>query len=115
MYYCVHHTYFNLPIFNIIPFFPFMMFTFDSNNKICVYNTKEFNKPANLLLNPEYDMKINYKISYSNSFLVDFNKEFIFFVCEKSDEKIEKLTLVYLINRQKARKFLKNKTIKNNY
>jgi hypothetical protein len=87
-----------------------MMLAFDSNNKICVYNTKEFNKPANLLLNPEYDMKTNYKISYANSFLVDFNKEFIVFICEKSDEKIEKLTLVDLINRQKDRiEFLKNK------
>ena len=110
LYYCAHNTYYNLPIFNIVPFFPFMMLAFDSNNKICVYNTKEFNKPANLLLNPEYDMKTNYKISYANSFLVDFNKEFIVFICEKSDEKIEKLTLVDLINRQKDRiEFLKNK------
>jgi hypothetical protein len=110
LYYCAHNTYYNLPIFNIVPFFPFMMLAFDSNNKICVYNTKEFNKPANLLLNPEYDMKTNYKISYANSFLVDYNKEFVVFICEKSDEKIEKLTLVDLINRQKDRiEFLKNK------
>ena len=110
LYYCAHNTYFNLPVYNIVPFFPFMMFAFDSNNKICLYNTKEFNKPGNLLLNPEYDMKTNYKISYSNAFLVDFNKEFVVFICEKSDEKIEKLTLVDLINRQKDRiEFLKNK------
>jgi hypothetical protein len=110
LFYCAHNTYFNLPIFNIVPFFPFMMIVFDSNNKICLYNTKEYNKPATLLLTPEYDMKTNYKISYSNSFLVDYNKEFVVFICEKSDEKIPKLTLVDLINRQKDRiDFLRNK------
>jgi hypothetical protein len=78
-------------------------------DKICVYNTKEQNKIGKLLLNTETD-KSNYKISYSNKFLIEYNKDYVFIICEKSDIYYPKKSLLDLINFQDIRtEFLRNK------
>ena len=106
---CMHNPYETLPIQIVLPIFPYIVLSFDSMDKICVYNSKEQNKIGKLLLNTETD-KSNYKISYSNKYLIEYNKDYVFIVCEKSDVYYPKKSLLDLINFQEVRtEFLRNK------
>ena len=109
LFHCMHNPYETLPVQLVLPVFPFIVFSFDSMGKICVYNTKEQKKIGKLLLNTETD-KTNYKISYSNKYLIEYNKDYIFIVCEKSDVFYPKKSLLDLINFQDIRtEFLRHK------
>ena len=47
---------------------------FDSNDRICIYNSKESHKIGKLILNPVLYNKEKLKICFYNKYLCDYNK-----------------------------------------
>ena len=98
-----------------LAFFPFMNIGFDSNNRICIYNSKEAHKISKLILNSDsVNEKEQYKICYYNKYLCDYNNKYIVFICEKksneANKNSEKKSILDLINFSKERvEILRNK------
>ena len=113
---CAHDPYSVSSFQLLMSFFPFMNMGFDSNDRICIYNTKEAHKISKIILNSDNsNEKEKYKISFYNTFLCDYNNKYIVFICEKkSTEENKKLSenknILDLINFSKERiEILRNK------
>ena len=113
---CAHDPYSVSSFQLLMSFFPFMNMGFDSNDRICIYNTKEAHKISKIILNSDSsNEKEKYKISFYNKFLCDYNNKYIVFICEKkSTEENKKLSenknILDLINFSKERiEILRNK------
>ena len=113
---CAHDPYSVSSFQLLMSFFPFMNMGFDSNDRICIYNTKEAHKISKIILNSDNaNEKEKYKISFYNKFLCDYNNKYIVFICEKkSTEENKKLSenknILDLINFSKERiEILRNK------
>ena len=85
-----------------LSFFPFMNLGFDSNDRICIYNSKESHKIGKLILNSDLYNKEKLNICFYNKYLCDYNSKYIVFICEKKpkDEKnkVEQKNILDLIN-----------------
>ena len=97
-----------------LSFFPFMNLGFDSNDRICIYNSKESHKIGKLILNSDLYNKEKLNICFYNKYLCDYNSKYIVFICEKKpkDEKnkVEQKNILDLINFSKERiDILRNK------
>ena len=113
---CAHDPYSVNSFQMFMSFFPFMNIGFDSNNRICIYNTKEAHKISKLILNSDsVNEKGQYKICFYNKYLCDYNNKYIVFICEKrTKEEIKKQSeaksILDLINFSKERvEILRNK------
>ena len=113
---CAHDPYSVSSFQLLMSFFPFMSMGFDSNDRICIYNTKEAHKISKIILNSDNaNEKEKYKICFYNKFLCDYNNKYIVFICEKkSTEENKKLSenknILDLINFSKERiEILRNK------
>ena len=111
---CAHDPYSVSSFQAFLSFFPFMNLGFDSNNRICIYNSKESHKIGKLILNNEIYDKEKLNICYYNKFLCDYNNKYIVFICEKKPKnetsKIEPKNILDLINFSKERiEILRNK------
>ena len=112
---CAHDPYSVNSFQMFLAFFPFMNIGFDSNNRICIYNSKEAHKISKLILNSDsVNEKEQYKICYYNKYLCDYNNKYIVFICEKksneANKNSEKKSILDLINFSKERvEILRNK------
>ena len=113
---CAHDPYSVSSFQLLMSFFPFMNMGFDSNDRICIYNTKEAHKISKIILNSDSaNEKEKYKICFYNKFLCDYNNKYVVFICEKkSAEENKKLSenknILDLINFSKERiEILRNK------
>ena len=89
IYSCAHDPYSVSSFQTFLSFFPFMNLGFDSNDRICIYNSKESHKIGKLILNSDVYNKEKLKICFYNKYLCDYNNKYIVFICEKktNDEK----------------------------
>ena len=114
---CAHDPYSVNSFQMFLAFFSFMNIGFDSNNRICIYNSKEAHKISKLILNSDsVNEKEQYKICYYNKYLCDYNNKYIVFICEKksneANKNSEKKSILDLINFSKERvEILRNKPI----
>ena len=112
---CAHDPYTVSSFQNFMSFFPFMSIGYDTNNRICIYNSKEAHKISKLILsNDLYYTKEENKICYYNKFLCDYNDKYIVFICEKKPRENsinqEQKNILDLINFSKKRiEILRNK------
>ena len=114
---CAHDPYSVSSFQMFMSFFPFMNIGFDSNNRICIYNSKEAHKISKMILNNDsLNDKEQNKICFYNKFLCDYNNKYIVFISEKkskenNDKNItEPKNILDLINFSKERvEILRNK------
>ena len=111
---CAHDPYSVSSFQKFLSFFPFMNLGFDSNNRICIYNSKESHKIGKLKLNNEVYDKEPYNICFYNKFLCDYNDKYVVFICEKKPKddlnKVQPKNILDLINFSKERiEILRNK------
>ena len=85
---CSHDPYSVSSFQMFMSFFPFMNIGFDSNDRICLYNSKEAHKISKLIFNSEsINDKEQYQICFYNKFLCDYNNKYIVFICEKKSKQ----------------------------
>ena len=111
---CAHDPYSVSSFQMFLSFFPFMNIGFNSNNRICIYNSKESHKIGKLILSTDIYDKEQINICFYNKYLCDYNSKFIVFICEKKPKddknKIEPKNILDLINFSKERiEILRNK------
>jgi hypothetical protein len=111
---CAHDPYSVSSFQTFLSFFPFMNLGFDSNNRICIYNSKEAHKIGKLKLNNDGYDKEQYNICFYNKFLCDYNDKYVVFICEKKPKndinKVQPKNILDLINFSKERvEILRNK------
>lgn len=111
---CAHDPYSVSSFQTFLSFFSFMNLGFDSNDRICIYNSKESHKIGKLIFNNDSYDKEKLNICYYNKFLCDYNDKYIVFVCEKKpkdeNNKEEPKNILDLINFSKERiEILRNK------
>ena len=114
---CSHDPYSVSSFQMFMSFFPFMNIGFDSNDRICLYNSKEAHKISKLIINSEsINDKEQYQICFYNKFLCDYNNKYIVFICEKKSKQektknsMENKSILDLINFSKERiELLRNK------
>ena len=115
LYNCAHDPYSVSSFQMFMSFFPFMNIGFDENNRICLYNSKEAHKISKLIFTSESgNDKEQYKISFYNKYLCDYNNKYIAFICEKKSEddlkKQDQKNILDLIHFSKERvEILRNK------
>ena len=112
---CSHDPYSVCSFQMFLNFFPFMNAGFDTNERICIYNLKEAHKISKLIINDNMYSKDEYKISFYNKYLCDYNDKYLVFICEKRPKKdninnSEQKCILDLINFSKKRiEILRNK------
>ena len=111
---CAHDPYSVSSFQMFLSFFPFMNLGFNSNNRVCIYNSKESHKIGKLILKSDIYDKEEVNICFYNKYLCDYNSKYIVFICEKKpkDEKNkeEPKNILDLINFSKERiEILRNK------
>ena len=110
---CAHDPYSVSSFQMFLNFFPFMNAGFDTNERICIYNSKEAHKISKLIFDDNIYNKDDYKICFYNKYLCDYNDKYMVFICEKrpkKDKNSEQKNLLDLINFSKESvEILRNK------
>jgi len=84
---CAHDPYSVSSFQMFLNFFPFMNAGFDTNERICIYNSKEAHKISKLIFDDNIYNKDDYKICFYNKYLCDYNDKYMVFICEKRPKK----------------------------
>ena len=111
---CSHDPYTVSSFQMFLSFFPFMNAGFDTNERICIYNSKEAHKISKLIINDNIYSKDEYRICFYNKYLCDYNDKYLVFICEKRQKKdntnLEQRNILNLINfSKKSVEILRNK------
>ena len=94
---CAHDPYSVSSFQLFMSFFPFMNIGFDSNNRICIYNSKEAHKISKMILNNDsLNDKEQNKICFYNKFLCDYNNKYIFNCSLSFPKSLPKIILLIL-------------------